>query len=62
MEITFRPTDTSKIHLYVEQLLQNTYRTLAEDLRLPKSKKLPQVPGRVSDRVLLLQPGVRPEP
>ena len=31
MEITFHPTDTSKIHLYVEQLLQNTYRTLAEE-------------------------------
>ena len=36
MEITFLPTNTSKLHLHVEQLLQNTYRTLAEDLRLPK--------------------------
>ena len=29
------PTNTSEIHLHVEQLLQNTYWTLAEDLRLP---------------------------
>ena len=25
VEITFLPTNTSKIHLHVEQLLQNTY-------------------------------------
>ena len=25
MEITFLPTNTSEIHLHVEQLLQNTY-------------------------------------
>ena len=25
MEINFLPTDTSEIHLHVEQLLQNTY-------------------------------------
>ena len=25
VEITFLPTDTSKIYLHVEQLLQNTY-------------------------------------
>ena len=25
MEITFLPTNTSKIHLHVEKLLQNTY-------------------------------------
>ena len=36
MEITFLPTNTSEIHLHVEQLLQNTYRMLAEDLRLPR--------------------------
>ena len=30
------PTDTSKIHLCVEQLSQNIYWTLAEDFRLPK--------------------------
>ena len=41
MEITFLPTSTPKIHLHVEQLLQNTYWTLAEDLRLPKSINSP---------------------
>ena len=25
VEITFLPTNTSKIHLHVEQLLENTY-------------------------------------
>ena len=45
MEITFLPTNTSKIHLNVEQLLQNTYRMLAEDLRLPKRQENPHVPG-----------------
>ena len=45
MEITFLPTNTSKIHLHVEQLLQNTYWTLAEDLRLPKRQENPHVPG-----------------
>ena len=54
MEITFLLTNTSEIHLHVEQLLQNTYCTLAEDLRLPKS--------RVADRVLVLWLGVRPVP
>ena len=49
METTFLPTNTSKIQLHVEQLLQNTYRMLEEELRLPR-------------RVLVLQPGVRPEP
>ena len=41
MEITFLPTNTSKIHLNVEQLLQNTYWTLPEDLRLPKRQETP---------------------
>ena len=53
MEIVL-PTNISEIHLHVEQLLQNTYWTLAEDLRLPKS--------RVADRVLVLQLHVRPMP
>ena len=30
MEIIFLPTNTSKIHLHVEQLLPNTFRTLEE--------------------------------
>ena len=46
MEITFQPTNTSEIHLHVEQLLQNTHLMMAEDLRLTK-------------RVLVLWPGVR---
>ena len=41
MEITFLSTNTSEIHLHVEQLLQNTYWTLAEDLRLPKRQETP---------------------
>ena len=56
--ITFLPTSTSKIHLYVEQRLQNTYRMQAEDFKFPKGKKeTPHVPG-----VLVLQAGVRPDP
>ena len=46
----------------MEQLLQNTYRTLAEDLRLPKRQETPHVPGRVADRVVVIRLGVRPEP
>ena len=62
MEIPFLPTNTSEIHLHVEQLLQNTYWTLAEDLRLPKRQETPHIPGRVTDRVLVLQAGVRSVP
>ena len=62
VEITFLPTNTSKILLHVEHLLQNTYQTLAEELRLPKTQENPHVPGHVADSVLVLQPGVRPEP
>ena len=35
---------------------------LAEDLRLPKMQETAHVPGHVSDRVLVIQLGVRPEP
>ena len=41
VEITFLPTNTSEIHLHGEQLLQNTYWTLAEDLRPPKRQETP---------------------
>ena len=51
---TWRSPSSPKIHLHVEQLLQNTCWTLAEDPRLPKS--------RVADRVLVLWLAVRPEP
>ena len=40
----------------MEQLQQNTYRVLAEDLRFPKRKETPHIPGRVADRVLVLWP------
>ena len=46
---------------YICGKLQNTYWTLKEDLRLPKRQDTPHVPGCVADRVLVLQPGVRPE-
>ena len=45
MEITFLPANISKLQLRVEQLLQNTYRMLEEDLRLPKRQETPHVPG-----------------
>ena len=45
LEIAFLFTNTSEIHLYVEEFLQNTYWTLAEDLRLPKRQETPHVPG-----------------
>ena len=50
MEITFLPTNISKLHLHVEQLLKNTYRMLAEDLRLPKRQETPHVPGRAKEK------------
>ena len=50
VEITFLPTNTSKIHLHVEQLLQNTYWTLAEDLRLPERQETPHVLGRAKEK------------
>ena len=58
VEINFLPTNTSEIYLHVEQLLQNTYWTLAEDLRPPKSFSfflpffLPFLLSCVADRVL----------
>ena len=49
MEITFLSTDTSEIHLHVEQLLQNTYQTLAEDLT-PKARNSPTYLGRAKEK------------
>ena len=40
----------------------NSYWTLAEDLRFPKGQETTHVPGRVADKVLVLQPDVRLEP
>ena len=45
MEITFLPINMSEIHLHVEQLPQNPYRMLAEDLKLPKRQETPHVLG-----------------
>ena len=50
MEIPFLPTNISELHLHEEQLLQNTYRTLAEDLRLPKCKKVPTYLNRAKEK------------
>ena len=58
----WRSPSSPQIHLHVEQLLHNSYWTLAEDLRLPKGQGTPHVPGHVADRVLVLWPGVRPGP
>ena len=61
MEITFLPTNTSKIHLHVD----NSYRPHTERLLKPQTSqkaKTPHIPGRVAERALVLQPGVRPEP
>ena len=50
MEINFLSTNTSKIHLHVEQLLQYTNRTLAEDSDFPKGKKIPMYLGRAKEK------------
>ena len=42
---TWRSPSSPQIHLHVEQLLQNTYWMLAEDLRLPKRQETLHVPG-----------------
>ena len=41
MEINFLQTNTTKLHLHVEQLLQNTYWTLTEDLTSQKGRSSP---------------------
>ena len=46
MEITFLPTNTSEIHLHVEQLLQNTTECWQKTSDFPKGKKLPTYLGR----------------
>ena len=45
VEIAFLPTNTSEIHLHVEQLLQNTYLTRAEDFRPPKMQETSPIPA-----------------
>ena len=49
MEITFLPTNTSEIHLHVEQLLQNTEHW-QKTSDLPKGKKLPTYLGRAKEK------------
>ena len=42
VEITFLPTNTSKIHLRVEQLLQNTYGTGGRPQTSQKARNSPR--------------------
>ena len=50
MEITFLPTNTSEIHLHVEQLLQTPTERWWKTSDLPKGKKLPTYPGRAKEK------------
>ena len=50
MEITFLPTNTSEIHLHVEQLLQNTTERWQNTSDFPKVKKLPTYWGRAKEK------------
>ena len=51
MEITFLPTNTSKIHLRVEQLLQNTSECWKKTSNFPKGKKLPMYLGKAKEKI-----------
>ena len=51
MEITFLPSNTSEIHLHVEQRLQNTYtERWQKNSDFPKGKKLPTYLGRAKEK------------
>ena len=50
MEITFLLTNTSKIHLHVEQLLENTTERWQKTSDFPKGKKLPTYMGRAKEK------------
>ena len=50
MEITFLPTNTSKIHLHVEQLLQTPTERWKKTSDFPKGKKLPTYLGRAKEK------------
>lgn len=49
-ETTSLHTNISKIYLYMEQLLQNNFSMLAEDLRLPKGKPTSLEQCRAKDK------------
>ena len=49
MEITFLPTNTSKIHQHVEQL-QNTSEHWQKTSDFPKGKKIPTYLGRAKEK------------
>ena len=50
MEISFLPTNTSEIHLHVEQLLQNTHRMRQKTSDFPKGRKLPTYLRRAKEK------------
>ena len=50
MEITFLSTNTSEIHLHVEQLLQTPTEHWQKTSDLPKGKKLPMYLGRAKEK------------
>lgn len=49
-ETTSLHTNISKIYLHMEQLLQNNFSMLAEDLRLPKGKPISLEQRRAKDK------------
>lgn len=49
-ETTSHHTNISKIYVHMEQLLQNNFWMLAEDLRLPKGKPISLEQGRAKDK------------
>ena len=50
MEITFLPTNTSEIHLHVEQLLQTPTESWQKTSDFQKGKKLPTYLGRAKEK------------
>ena len=64
MEITFLPTNTSKIHLQVEQLLQNPTELWQKISDFSKGKKLPMYLGRAKEKRKIRHKRIRmgPEP
>ena len=54
-KITSLPTNTSESHLPVEQLLRNTFWTLAEDPSLPKGKRISSEWQRAKDKYIKRQ-------
>ena len=63
---TRRSPSSPQIHQKYIYMWNNSYKTPTERWQktsdFPKGKKHPHVPGCVADRVLVLQPVVKPEP